>query len=151
MIGNLQANKVKKAVQLFDTIQSVSGVELAEKINETAKTLNKAQDCFIELKVSEEATKSGLELAELDKFIENIPKFTNIKFSGIMAMAPFYENPELTRPYFKSVKQVYDTIKDKYHFPNLNLNYLSMGMSNDFEFAIEQGSNMVRIGSLIFK
>ena len=146
MIGHLQSNKVKKAVNIFDLIQSIDSINIAEKINSAAKEINKIQECLLQLKVSEEKTKFGMNTDSIDEFFIKVKNFENIKISGFMAMAPFFDAIELTRPYFKKMKQLFDRYKDKY-----NLKYLSMGMTNDFEIALEEGANMLRIGRFIFK
>ncbi|MFN3966071.1 MAG: YggS family pyridoxal phosphate-dependent enzyme [Endomicrobiia bacterium] len=150
MIGHLQTNKTKKAVQIFDLIQSVDSIHLAEEIDKQAKKINKIQDCLIEVKVSEEETKYGCLPEKVKELIEKILELKNIRLCGLMAMAPFFEKPELTRPYFQKAKKLFD---DHYSLLNTycSLPYLSMGMSNDFEIAIEEGANMVRIGTAIFK
>lgn len=145
MVGHLQTNKVKKAVELFDVIQSVDSVYLLEEINKQAEKIKKIQECFIEIKVSEEETKYGLNPDELENFFNKAKKFKNIKISGLMTIAPYFENPELTRPYFRRAYKYYSLLATHY-----SLNYLSMGMTGDFEVAIEEGSNMVRIGTGIF-
>jgi len=181
MIGHLQTNKVKKAVQIFDLIQSVDSLHLAEEIDNQAKKINKVQDCLIEVKVSPEESKYGCPPEKLKELIEEITKLKNIHICGLMAMAPFFENPELTRPYFRRAKELYDEFYSFFLPPTtytlLPTPYplhptpytlpptpytlpptpytlspiLSMGMSSDFEIAIEEGANMVRIGTAIFK
>ncbi|MBI5573209.1 MAG: YggS family pyridoxal phosphate-dependent enzyme [Elusimicrobia bacterium] len=145
LIGHLQTNKVKKAVELFDLIQSVDSVYLLEEINRQAEKIKKIQECFIEIKISEEETKYGLPPAELESFMEKAVNLKNVKITGIMALAPYFENPEATRPYFKQAYKYFSLLVT--HYPLL---YLSMGMTDDFEIAIEEGSNMVRIGTGIF-
>ena len=148
-IGHLQSNKAKKAVLNFDLIQSLDSVELAKHINRHAKDINKVQKCLIELKVSQETTKSGVSIQQLEEVydycLNNCP---NILICGIMTIAPFFDDKEQVRPYFKLARKVYSDIKQKTN--NKNFKILSMGMSDDFEIAIQEGSNMVRIGSAIF-
>ncbi|HAX61797.1 MAG TPA: YggS family pyridoxal phosphate-dependent enzyme [Elusimicrobia bacterium] len=145
LIGHLQTNKVKKAVELFDLIQSVDSVYLLEEINRQAEKIKKIQECFIEIKVSEEETKYGLNPTELESFMEKAAQLRNIKISGLMAIAPYFENPELARPYFRRAYNYYSLLST-----HDSLSFLSMGMTGDFEVAIEEGSNMVRIGTGIF-
>lgn len=148
-IGHLQSNKAKKAVQNFDLIQSLDSVELADDINRHAKDINKIQKCLIELKVSQEETKTG---ASKEKVVEIynhcILNCQNVLICGIMTIAPYFEDKELARPYFKLAYNTFENIR-KLRNDN-NFSVLSMGMSDDFEIAIEEGANMVRVGTAIF-
>lgn len=148
-IGHLQSNKAKKAVQNFDLIQSLDSIDLAKDINRHAKDIGKIQKCLIELKVSNEETKFGASKetvnAIYDYCISNCP---NILICGIMTIAPFFEDKELVRPYFKLAYNVFENIRKTKNDDNFNI--LSMGMSDDFEIAIQEGSNMVRVGTAIF-
>ncbi|MBN1385334.1 MAG: YggS family pyridoxal phosphate-dependent enzyme [Elusimicrobia bacterium] len=146
LIGHLQTNKVKKAVEMFDVIQSVDSIYLAEEINKRAGQINKIQECLVEIKVSEEETKYGLHPDKLPDFLEKAKELENIKIIGLMVMAPFFEDPEQTRPYFRRAYGYYSSLVTRH-----SLSYLSMGMTNDYEVAVEEGSNMVRIGTGIFK
>jgi PLP dependent protein len=140
MIGHLQTNKVKAAVTLFDVIQSVDSLKLAKEIDKHALDAGKVMPIMIEINISGEEQKYGIAPEEIDPFYNYLLKLTNIKVIGLMAIAP-YVPAEETRPYFKKMKQIFD---------RFNLKYLSMGMTNDFEVAIEEGANMVRIGGGIF-
>ena len=148
-IGHLQSNKAKKAVCNFDMIQSLDGIDLANDINRHAKDINKIQKCLIELKVSHEETKTG---ASKEKVVEIynhcILNCQNILVCGIMTIAPYFEDKELVRPYFKMAYNTFENIRNLRKDSNFNI--LSMGMSDDFEIAIEEGSNMVRVGTAIF-
>ena len=148
-IGHLQSNKAKKAVQNFDLIQSLDSIDLAKDINRHAKDIGKIQKCLIELKVSNEETKFGASKEKVyeiyDYCISNCP---NILICGIMTIAPYFEDKELVRPYFKLAYNVFENIKKIRNDSNFNI--LSMGMSDDFEIAIQEGSNMVRVGTAIF-
>jgi len=146
LIGHLQTNKAKKAVELFDVIQSLDSIELAREIDRHSKNLGKVQECLIEVKVSPEDTKFGLSPEDAERFISSITDLKNIKITGLMAMAPYFDDTELARPYFKKVKQIFNSLQGR-----AEISMLSMGMSGDFEVAIEEGANMVRIGSAIFK
>ncbi|MCX7715843.1 MAG: YggS family pyridoxal phosphate-dependent enzyme [Endomicrobia bacterium] len=152
-IGHLQTNKVKKVVPITDLIQSLDSIQLAEKINQTAQKLNKIQNCLLELKVSPEESKFGIEKEKIYTFVENLIScnFTNLKIRGLMSMAPYFELPEKTRPYFKTAKQVFDEIRKQYKEKMEEFNILSLGMSNDYRIALEEGANMIRIGSLLFE
>lgn len=151
LIGHLQTNKVKKAVVLFDLIHSLDSEHLAREIDKHSQKINKIQDCLIEVKVSEEPTKYGCLPEKLQELIEKTFELKNIRILGLMAMAPFFENPQFSRPYFKRAKELFDKIRSDSPHLTSNFSLLSMGMSNDFEVAIEEGSNMVRIGTAIFK
>jgi hypothetical protein len=148
-IGHLQSNKAKKAVCNFDMIQSLDSIDLANDINRHAKDINKIQKCLIELKVSQEETKTG---ASKEKVVEIynhcILNCQNILVCGIMTIAPYFEDKELVRPYFKMAYNTFENIRNLRKDSNFNI--LSMGMSDDFEIAIEEGSNMVRVGTAIF-
>lgn len=144
-IGHLQTNKAKKAVELFDVIQSLDSLRLAGEINKQAKMRGKIQDCLIEIKVSGEDTKSGIRPEDASAFIEQLSTLESLRIKGLMAMAPYFDSPELARPYFKKAKDIFDSLGAL-----SNLATLSMGMSGDFETAIEEGATMVRIGAAIF-
>ncbi len=150
MVGHLQTNKVKEAVRIFDLIQSVDSLHLAEEIDKQASKINKTQDILIEVKTSPEATKFGIKPEEIFKLIEGISKLKNITIKGLMTIAPIVDNPEETRPYFRLLRELRDRI---YQLPitNYQLPILSMGMTDDFEVAIEEGSNMLRLGRAIFE
>ena len=148
-IGHLQSNKAKKAVLNFDLIQSLDSVDLAKDINRHAKDAGKVQKCLIEFKVSTEETKYGASKEKVYEIYDycslNCP---NISICGIMTIAPFFDDKELVRPYFKLAYKVFENIKNTKNDANFNI--LSMGMSDDFEIAIQEGSNMVRVGTAIF-
>lgn len=148
-IGHLQKNKVKKILPLTYLIQSIDSVELAYKVNEEAKKISKVQDCLLELKVSFESTKFGIKEEEIYEVVERIKNLKNIRLLGLMTMAPYYEDPSFTRPFFKKAYNVFENIKKNFEFEDFNI--LSMGMSNDYKVALEEGSNMLRIGSLLFE
>ncbi|HAM37972.1 MAG: YggS family pyridoxal phosphate enzyme [Elusimicrobia bacterium RIFOXYC2_FULL_34_12] len=145
LIGHLQTNKVKKAIEIFDTIQSVDSIYLLEEISRQAEKINKIQECFIEIKVSEEETKYGLPPEDLKKILDKSKELKNVNVTGLMTIAPLFENTESVRPYFKKAYEYYSVFKADY-----SLKYLSMGMTNDFEIAIEEGANIVRVGTGIF-
>ncbi|HPD19601.1 MAG TPA: YggS family pyridoxal phosphate-dependent enzyme, partial [Candidatus Goldiibacteriota bacterium] len=147
-IGHLQTNKVNKITGKVDLIQSVDCFKLAEKISTTAAELNLVQDVLLELKVSEEETKYGISYDDVFKEYELINKLTNVKIKGIMAMAPYFYETEKSRPYFKKAKKIFDALKDEYDDPDFKI--LSMGMTDDFMIALEEGATMIRIGTGIF-
>lgn len=150
MLGHLQTNKVKDAVKLFDLIDSVDSLRLAVAINEEAARINKAQDILIEVKTSPEATKSGIKPDEAVEAVKRMSALKNINIKGLMTIAPLADNPEDSRLYFKILKDLFDRI-NKLATMNYQLSTISMGMSGDFEIAIEEGANMVRLGRAIFE
>ncbi|MCM8778319.1 MAG: YggS family pyridoxal phosphate-dependent enzyme [Candidatus Omnitrophica bacterium] len=148
MVGHLQSNKAKYAVRIFDLIHSVDSFKLAEEINKQAERINKIQDILIQVNTSGEKTKFGIEPKGLFSLIGEIKKFKNLSLKGLMTIAPVVLNPEDARPYFRKLKELFDEFN---YLTNHPLTILSMGMSQDFEVAIEEGANMVRIGRAIFK
>jgi len=151
MIGHLQTNKVKHAVEMFDVIQSVDSVKLAVEISKQAVKLNKTIDIFIEVKTSGEEQKSGINSSEAVKLIQDISQFSNLHIRGLMTMAPLVDDKSIIRSCFAKLRDVRDQVNAKFHeSPNVKMQFLSMGMSEDFEIALEEGSNMVRIGRAIF-
>ena len=146
MIGHLQTNKVKKAIELFEMIQSVDSMRLAEEIQKRASNAGKVMDILVEVNTSQEETKYGLNVEETVKFLKRIHNFDNIRVKGLMTIGFFTQDPEKVRPCFKTLRN----LKRDAEEAGIELEYLSMGMSSDFEVAIEEGSNIVRIGTLIF-
>lgn len=147
-VGHLQKNKVNKVVPIVEYVQSVDSIELARKINSAALRLNKVCKCLVELKVSEEETKFGIKEDNIFEFVENLisENFSNVRIIGLMTMAPYFDDPENTRPYFRKAYEIFCKLKTKIK----SFDILSMGMSNDYRIALEEGSNMLRIGSLLF-
>ena len=150
MVGHLQTNKVKDAVIIFDLIQSVDSLHLAEKINKCAEKIKKVQEVLIEVKTSSEPTKFGLRPDRLLELLKEIANFKNLKIKGLMTIAPYFAHPQDTRPFFRILRELKEKVNQQNEIP-LKLEILSMGMSNDFEIAIEEGSNMLRIGRAIFE
>ena len=149
MIGHLQRNKVKDALRIFDLIHSVDSLRLAIEINKEAIKEKKLVDILIEVNTSGEESKFGIKPGEIQKLVEEITALSNIKLLGLMAMAPMAERSEESRPYYRELKKIFDEINTK--IPALKMKYLSMGMSQDFEIAIEEGANIIRVGRAIFK
>ncbi|WP_068861674.1 YggS family pyridoxal phosphate-dependent enzyme [Thermodesulfovibrio sp. N1] len=146
MIGHLQTNKVKDAVRLFEVIHSLDSEKLAVSINKEAEKINKIQRVLIQIKLSQEESKYGIEEDEVEKLIEKCKNLNNIKIEGLMTIPPYFDNPNNVRPYFSKLRQIRDFLSNKYPF----IKELSMGMSHDFEVAIEEGATMVRIGTALF-
>jgi hypothetical protein len=151
LIGHLQSNKSNKAAELFHAIDSVDSLRLAERLNEAAKQSDKKLSVLIEIKVGEEESKAGIPLdsPELESLLLAAAKLENLQFRGLMTVPPFTEDPEGARPYFRLLRDLRDTIAAR-KLPCIAMDTLSMGMSHDFEVAIEEGSTCVRVGSAIF-
>ncbi len=149
MIGTLQKNKAKYAVKLFDLIHTIDSIPLAEEVNKQAEKTGKIQRVLVQVKLSEEETKHGVSEEELPLLIKRINELNNLRLEGLMTMPPFFEDPEMTRPYFRRLREIRDKINSSL-ITHHTLQELSMGMSNDFEIAIEEGATMVRIGTAIF-
>ena len=150
MIGHLQTNKAKDAVKFFDLIQSVDSLRLAQEIDKQAGRAGKIQDILIEVKTSPEAAKFGIKPAEISGVIEKMSGLKNISIKGLMTIAPAVNKPEDARPYFRQLRELRDKIND-IRYTIYDIRELSMGMTDDFEVAIEEGSTMVRIGRAIFQ
>jgi pyridoxal phosphate enzyme (YggS family) len=149
LIGHLQKNKVKRAVEMFSMIQSVDSISLANEINKRADKLKRVVEILVQINIGRETTKYGIEPEQAISFIKDVSLLSNLKVRGLMTIAPYKENPEEVRVYFRHMREIYENIKNK-SFENIDMTYLSMGMSNDFEVAIEEGANMIRIGTGIF-
>ena len=147
-IGHLQSNKAKYAVRLFDLIHTVDTLKLAHELNKQANKVNKVQDVLIQINISKEPSKSGSDIQNAANLIKDIVPLENLSVKGLMAMPPFFNNPEKARPYFTALRVLRDQIQKV--FPGVVLNELSMGMTGDFEVAIEEGATLVRIGTAIF-
>lgn len=148
-IGHLQTNKVKYVVPVYDMIETVDSIKLAKEIDKQAKKNNKIMPVLIEINSGREPQKFGVMPENTEKLIEEISSLPNIKIMGLMTMGPRFGEPEKARPYFKETKKIFDKIKTA-NIPNVEMKYLSMGMSNSYKIAIEEGANMVRIGTKIF-
>jgi len=143
MIGHLQSNKVKDAVKIFDLIHSVDSIGLAKEINKQADRIGKVQDLLLEVKTSGEDSKFGFAPEKVPEATDAILKLNNIKVIGLMTIAPLARNPAEARPYFAKLRQLRDSLDSSW--------LLSMGMSDDFEVAIEEGADILRIGRAIFE
>jgi PLP dependent protein len=151
MIGHLQTNKSAKTAELFAHVDSVDSVRLAQKLNSAAEDLGKQLSVLIEINIAGEAAKSGLapDSAELGELLEAAPELSFIEIRGLMAIPPYDENAEQSRPYFRKMRTLFDQIASR-NIPRVRMEVLSMGMSHDFEIAIEEGSTCVRLGTAIF-
>jgi pyridoxal phosphate enzyme (YggS family) len=148
-VGHLQSNKAKYAVRLFDLIHSVDSIKLARELNKQAKKINKIQDILIQVNIGEESAKSGAWAQDTKKLLQDVSKLDNLALKGLMTMPPFFNNPEKVRPFFAALRELRDHLKQQ-HLTNVTLDELSMGMTGDFEAAIEEGATLVRIGTAIF-
>ena len=151
MIGHLQTNKAAKAAELFGAVDSIDSVKLAEKLNDAASRAGKKLDVLIEINVGGEAAKNGLapDSPELEGLLRAVPQMESLRFRGLMMIPPFTENPDDARPFFRKLRELRDKIAAR-KLPGIAMDVLSMGMSHDFEIAIEEGSTCVRIGTAIF-
>ena len=151
MIGHLQSNKAGKAVELFTAVDSVDSVKLAEKLDAAAQSLNKKLAVLIEVNVGGEAAKNGIapDSRELEELLLAAPRFQALEFRGLMTVPPFSDDPEDARPYFHKLRGLREAIAAR-KLPDIRMDVLSMGMSHDFEVAIEEGSTCVRVGTAIF-
>lgn len=149
MIGHLQRNKVKKAVELFDMIETIDSVPLAEAVNNRCVSEGKLMPVLIEINSGKESNKTGILPENIDKFILQINDLPNLRIQGLMTMGPRFGNPEDARPYFKATKSTFDRLS-KVKIPNVEMRYLSMGMSNSYKIAIEEGANIIRVGTKLF-
>jgi len=143
LIGHLQSNKVRKAVQLFDVIQSVDSLELAQRLERICEEENRDElSVFVQVDLAQEATKSGIDEADLPELVSFLTSCKRLKFNGLMILPPYFDEAEMTRPFFKRLRELRDKI--------LPGGELSMGMSHDLEIAIEEGATVIRVGTAIF-
>lgn len=148
LIGHLQKNKVKYIVDKVEMIHSVDSVELAQEIDKRSAMINKIMPILLQINIGREATKSGIDLNDIYEVCSQVSAFKNIEIEGLMAIPPKGSKEEVAG-YFRSMKSIYDRVK-KLDYNNFNIKYLSMGMTGDFEIAIKEGSNMIRVGTGIF-
>jgi pyridoxal phosphate enzyme (YggS family) len=151
LIGHLQSNKAARAAELFGAVDSVDSVRLAEKLNAAAEKAGKTLPILIEINVGGEDAKSGVAPAsqELEQVLLAAPRWGNLRIRGLMTVPPYSENPEDARPFFRQLREIRDRIASR-RLPAVEMDVLSMGMSHDFEVAIEVGSTCVRVGTAIF-
>jgi PLP dependent protein len=149
MIGYLQSNKAKYAVKLFDMIHSLDRMDLAIELNRRSNAQDMAMKVLIEINISGEKTKSGVPYAEAMQLVRDISSLDNLSIQGLMTMAPWFDDPEDARPYFKALRELRDRIIDA-NIARAEMRELSMGMSGDYEIAVEEGATIVRVGRSIF-
>jgi len=149
LVGHLQTNKAKYAIEIFDLIHSVDGIKLAKEIDRRSLQFGMITNVLVEVNISGEETKYGIKPEEVEPFLKEISEFSRIRVRGLMTIAPIVEDKEEVRPYFRKLRELSKEIKKK-NIKNVRMDYLSMGMTEDFEVAVEEGANIVRIGRGIF-
>ena len=149
MIGHLQRNKAKKAVKVFDMIETVDSMKLAREIDKCSGKIGKIMPVLIEINSGEETQKAGVLPDDAIALIQEMSALEHIKIAGLMTMGPFTGDPEEARPYFVKTREIFQKLKQM-NLPNVEMRYLSMGMSNSYKVALEEGANMVRIGTKLF-
>jgi hypothetical protein len=150
LVGHLQRNKVKKALEIFDLIHSVDSLRLAQEISKRSQALNRQTDILVQVNTSGEQSKFGLAPDEVVPFLESLAPLPGIRVLGLMTMGVFSPDPEEVRPCFTKLREIFEQAKGL-RVPNVEMRFLSMGMTNDFPVAIQEGANMVRIGTAIFR
>jgi len=148
-IGHLQSNKAKYAVRLFDLIHSVDSLKLAKEINKYAQKHDKIQSILVQVNVAREDSKSGVYVEDTVTLLKDIGQLANVSVRGLMTMPPYFNAPDKVRPFFAALRELRDRIQAE-NIPNITMEELSMGMTGDFEAAIEEGATLVRIGTAIF-
>jgi len=151
MIGHLQKNKINKALRISDVIQTVDSLEKAVDIDKKAHVIGKQVSTYLEINIGSEMTKAGIkpEYEVVENLVRKISKLEHLNLEGLMTMGPRFGDPEDSRPYFRKTKDIFEKIR-ALNLPNVNMKYLSMGMSNSYKVAIEEGSNMIRLGTVVF-
>jgi len=149
MIGHLQKNKVKKAARLFDMIETVDSWPLAELIDRHCAEIGKTMPVLVEINIGREASKTGVLPKDVDDLVRRLSDLQHVRVQGLMTMGPRFGDPEDARPYFQATKGAFDRLA-RANLPNVEMRYLSMGMSNSYQVAIEEGANMVRLGTVLF-
>lgn len=149
LIGHLQTNKARQAVKIFDLIHSVDSLRLAQSLDKAAAEIDKVQQVLVQVNLAHEATKSGIYEDELMELLLQVDEMKNLQLMGLMCIAPNYENVEDCRPLFAKMRKIFDKVEE-ISWQTANIKYLSMGMTHDYTIAVEEGSNMVRVGTGIF-
>ncbi len=150
LIGNLQKNKARKAVQLFDVIQTVDSPELVHRLERICvEEGRKSLSVYVQVDLAGEATKSGVPVAQVQMVVESLKRCERLRFDGLMVIPPYFDEAEMTRPFFKRLRELRDRLVDENAFSG-TVAEISMGMSHDFEVAIEEGATVVRVGTAIF-
>jgi PLP dependent protein len=149
LVGHLQSNKANRAARLFDVVHSVDSLKLAEKLNQECVGIGKRLSVLLQVDLGHEASKSGAEVSELAALVDAVRSLPALRLDGLMTIPPFFDDPELTRPYFSELRRIRDSLESS--SPGcLGARHLSMGMSHDFEVAIQEQATIVRVGTAIF-
>jgi PLP dependent protein len=149
LIGHLQSNKARQAVETFEVIHTIDRIELVERLDRIAGELDRRPKVLIQVDLAHEPAKSGADESELPAIIETLDQAQHLEFRGLMVLPPFFDSPEQTRPYFRRLREIFEGLNSN-RSPERKLTELSIGMSHDFEVAIEEGATMVRVGTAIF-
>lgn len=149
LVGHLQSNKVKQAVAMFSLIHSVDSLRLAQEIDRCAERAGKRQDILLQVNVAGESTKSGIDPEQAGELAAAIDALPHLRLCGLMTIAPFYDDPEQARPVFREMRRIFESLKSLVHHPEW-FRWLSMGMTHDYRVAVQEGANMIRIGTGLF-
>jgi len=149
LIGHLQSNKARQAVEAFDVIHTIDSSQLADRLDRIAGEIARKPDVLVQVDLAHEATKSGADETELPAIVEALDSARNLEFRGLMTLPPLFDSPEKTRPYFRRLREILDGLNSR-RATQRKLTELSMGMTGDFEIAIEEGATMVRVGTAVF-
>jgi pyridoxal phosphate enzyme (YggS family) len=149
MVGHLQSNKARQAVQLFDMIHSLDSLPLARELDRRAEAAGRTINSLVQVNLSGEQTKSGVSPESVEKLLKNLIPLKHLRVCGLMCMPPFFHEPERARPLFKALRELRDRLRER-GLPGIGLEELSMGMSGDYEVAVEEGATLVRVGTAIF-
>jgi pyridoxal phosphate enzyme (YggS family) len=149
MIGHLQRNKARKAIKHFDMIETVDSIRLVKALNSQCASTGKTMPVLVEINSGREANKTGILPEDMDNFIQHLVEFQHIQVQGLMTMGPRFGDPENARPYFRATREAFKRLSTL-DLPGISMRYLSMGMSNNYHIAIEEGANIVRIGTKIY-
>ncbi len=149
LIGHLQTNKVKSAVKMFDLIHSIDSEHLAKTVDKAAKAIDKIQSILIQVNLAKEESKTGVEIEDFDNLVSTVESLENLRLCGLMLIAPNYDDVEQCRPLFKQMYEIFNNLRNS-KLKQADVKYLSMGMTHDYKIAIEEGANMVRVGTAIF-
>jgi len=149
LVGHLQSNKAKRAVELFDVIHSIDSAKLASRINQAAVEMNKTQSVLLQVDLAQEETKFGADPEQIREIVEALSGLKSIRLDGFMTIPPFFEDPEKSRPFYEKLRKLRDAL-DAEQPGCLGQKHLSMGMSHDFEEAIREGATIIRVGTAIF-
>ncbi len=150
MVGHLQRNKVKKALEIFQLIHSVDSFRLAEEISRLAAAQGRTMDVLVQVNTSGEASKFGLDPQQTVPFLESLAPLSGLRVQGLMTIGAFLPDPEAVRPCFRQLRELFERVGEL-DLPNVRMRYLSMGMSNDYPVAIAEGANLIRVGTAIFR